>query len=490
MKRAIYSALSRVFGRPSISRRLAVTFALMALAIFTLVGAGLMMSLRSQLELSTRQLLSSQLVVAREALYHTSTPERWRMARDRLAELAPEDAQGEPQQEAPHFAVTSADPAYRFNTPITGEILRTWPAGYQRIAVPGGPDRLVQTVAVPARGQRPALQLQVAVSYAQKTRIMHAFGVSLRVLYGVGTLIVLALGYTVARIGLAPLTRLTREASTISPHTRSQRLRAAPLPAELSALAESFNGALERLDASHGRLEAFNADVAHELRTPITILIGQTEVALTRSRSADHLASTLESNLEELIRIRDIVNTMLFLARADQGDRATALTRKSLATECERTLDFLEMTLEDAQLTVTLKGDATAPVDTAMFGRALVNLLMNAIQHCTPGNAITVTITANETHAEVAVANPGAAIPSATIVHLFDRFYRAEVSRTNSRENHGLGLAIVKAVADMHGGSAWARSADGVNTFGFSVAMQASESAGSTGASPRQPHRN
>ena len=450
-------------------------FALMALAIFTLVGGGLMMSLRSQLELSTRQALGSQLEVARLTLYHTSTRERWLIARDRLAAMAPEDSAGDPLQEATHFAVSSADPQYRFDAPITGEVLRTWQAGYQRIAVPGGPDKLVQTVEIEARGQRPALQLQVAVSYAQKARIMHAFGASLRVLYGLGTLIVLVLGYTVARIGLAPLARLTRETSTISPHTRSQRLQTAPLPAELSELAQSFNGALERLDASHGRLEAFNADVAHELRTPITILIGQTEVALTRSRSADDLAAILESNLEELSRIRDIVNTMLFLARADQGDRATALTLVSLAAECRRTLDFLEMTLEDAELTVTLTGDAFASVDTAMFGRALINLLMNAIQHSTPGDTITIAVTVSDTGSEalVAVGNPGAPLPPDKIAHLFDRFYRAEASRTNSRENHGLGLAIVKAVAGMHGGQVWARSEAGVNTFGFSVAMHA-----------------
>ncbi|WP_347557989.1 heavy metal sensor histidine kinase [Robbsia sp. KACC 23696] len=478
----MFSALSKVLGRPSISRRLAVMFALMALAIFTLVGGGLMMSLGSQLEISTRQALANQLEVATLTLYHTSTRERWLVARDRLAAMSPDDPTG--NHESTHFAVTSADPQYRFNTPITGHVLRTWPAGYQRMAVPGGPNKLVQTVEVPARGQRPALQLQVAVSYAQKARIMDAFGASLRVLYGLGTLIVLVLGYTVARIGLAPLARLTREASTISPHTRSQRLQTAPLPAELSELATSFNGALERLDVSHGRLEAFNADVAHELRTPITILIGQTEVALTRSRSADHLAATLESNLEELSRIRDIVNTMLFLARADQGDRATSLTSVSLAAECRRTLSFLEMTLEDAQMTVALDGDAIASVDTAMFGRALVNLLMNAIQHSTAGETISVSVTAADVddaaaaHVVVAVANRGAPIPSTTIVHLFDRFYRAEASRTNSRENHGLGLAIVKAVAEMHGGQAWAASRAGVNTFAFSVAMQESNVVG------------
>jgi two-component system heavy metal sensor histidine kinase CusS len=278
------------------------------------------------------------------------------------------------------------------------------------------------------------------------------------------------LSYSVTRLGLAPLTRLTRDASAVSPNNRSQRLNTASLPLELNDLANSFNGALERLDGAYGRLESFNADVAHELRTPVTILIGQTEVALTRNRSVDDLRHTLQSNLEEFERMRAIINDMLFLARADQGERATGLIDVSLAAEVAHTLEFLEIPLEEARVHAQLRGDAMARVNRSLFGRACTNLLMNAIQHCEPGAEISVTIVSDRDQVRVAVANPGEPIAPDVLEHLFDRFYRAEVSRTNSRENHGLGLAIVKAIAEMHSGTVSAQSAHGINIFAFSVA--------------------
>jgi two-component system heavy metal sensor histidine kinase CusS len=206
------------------------------------------------------------------------------------------------------------------------------------------------------------------------------------------------------------------------------------------------------------------------LRTPVTILIGQTEVALTRDRSIDELRHTLQSNLEEFERVRAIINDMLFLARADQGERATGLVEVSLAAEVTRTLEFLEIPLDEAQVRAVATGDARAFVNTSLFGRALTNLVMNAIQHCAPGATISVAITRDRDRIQIAVANPGEPIAPQMLDHLFDRFYRAESSRTNSRENHGLGLAIVKAVAEMHRGTVSATSASGINTFAFSVA--------------------
>ena len=127
-------------------------------------------------------------------------------------------------------------------------------------------------------------------------------------------------------------------------------------------------------------------------------------------------------------------------------------------------------------------GDALVRVNKSLFGRACINLLMNAIQHCTPGSTIKVSITREGDQVRVAVANPGEPIERSVLEHLFDRFYRAEVSRTNSRENHGLGLAIVKATAEMHGGKVSATSVGGINTFAFSVAASGSGQASAPGS--------
>ncbi|MBE0628310.1 MAG: two-component sensor histidine kinase, partial [Burkholderia vietnamiensis] len=214
--------------------------------------------------------------------------------------------------------------------------------------------------------------------------------------------------------------------------------------------------------------------VAHELRTPISILIGQTQVALTsRDRSVDRMRQTLQSNLEEFERLRVIINDMLFLSRSDRGERATDLKHVSLADEVRRMLDFLEIPLDEAQLRVQLHGDARAAVDPSLFRRAMTNLLINAIQHSAPGATLTVTIARRDTLVDVSVANPGEPIDREQRAHVFERFYRLEEARANSKENHGLGLSIVKAVAEMHGGGVFVTCSGGVNTFGFSVAIHA-----------------
>lgn len=454
----------------SIARRLASMFALVALFVFTLVGSGLFLVLRTQLEHHLRESLDDRTQIARMIVYHAVTPEKWRMAREKLTDMTPHDG-------STVYSVSSTDPYFHYSKPVEGSVVKRWPGGYARVTPPGGgQDMLTAAVTMPAYAGRPEVQLQVAASYSPNVRTMRVFGLALAALSALGSLAVLLLSYSVTRLGLAPLTRLTKDASAVSPNNRSQRLNTASLPFELNDLANSFNGALERLDGAYGRLESFNADVAHELRTPVTILIGQTEVALTRNRSVDDLRHTLQSNLEEFERMRAIINDMLFLARADQGERATGLVELSLAAEVAHTLEFLEILLEEARVHAQLRGDAVARVNRSLFGRACANLLMNAIQHCAPGAVITVTITRDEDQLRVAVANPGEPIEPAVLEHLFDRFYRAEVSRTNSRENHGLGLAIVKAIAEMHRGTVSAESTNGINTFAFSIAASRVES--------------
>ncbi|HXZ08953.1 MAG TPA: histidine kinase dimerization/phospho-acceptor domain-containing protein, partial [Paraburkholderia sp.] len=371
---------------PSIARRLALMFALVALSVFTVVGTGLFLVLRAQLEHHLCESLDDRTEIAKIIVSHAITPEKWHMAREKLTDMTPRDG-------TTNYAVRSADPAFNIGQPVQGQAIKTWPANYganySRVRVAGGDqDMLTNTVKIPANGVRPAVELQVSASYKPNVRTMQAFGLALAALSAVGSFVVLLLSYSVTRIGLAPLRRLTREASEVSPNNRSQRLDTTSLPHELNDLANSFNGALERLDGAYGRLESFNADVAHELRTPVTILIGQTEVALTRNRSVEDLRHTLQSNLEEFERMRTIINDMLFLARADQGERATELVEVSLAAEVARTLDFLDIPLEEARVHAVSHGDAMALVNRSLFGRACTNLLMNAIQHCARGATI------------------------------------------------------------------------------------------------------
>ncbi len=283
-------------------------------------------------------------------------------------------------------------------------------------------------------------------------------------------MLVAVLGYWAARLGLLPLERISQDAQQIDAANRAQRLDTSALPTELSDLGRSFNGALDRLDAAYQKLEAFNADVTHELRTPLANLIGQTQVALSRERSAAELEETLQSNLEELERLRTIIADMLFLARADQGEKAMSLAPASLGDEVQKTIEFLDLITDEAGVTVRVEGAATAPIERSLLRRAITNLLHNAIRHTRPRDEIVVRLSQTASDASIAISNPGPEIPREHLGRIFDRFYRIDAARPNSGENHGLGLSIVKAVATMHAGTVFASSEHGVTTVGFTVA--------------------
>ncbi|TDA47228.1 heavy metal sensor histidine kinase [Burkholderia pyrrocinia] len=451
----------------SIVLRLSAMFGIVSLLVFTLVGCGLFVMMERQLFAELRATLDTRTKVAEMIVSHATTAARGRLMQEKLADLEPPDG-------STRYQVDSTNPAFRFGTPVNGVPVDPPFGAFQRYALN---DRcysvLTKTVRFAGNGERPTLKLIVASSCERTQRMLRRFGLTLAALIATATVITLLLSRAVARFGLAPLVRLSQDASAISLANRRQRLQTDALPAELRDLATSFNGALERIQQTYARLEAFNADVAHELRTPVSILIGQTQVALTsRDRSVDRMRQTLQSNLEEFERLRVIINDMLFLSRSDRGERATDLKDVSLADEVRRMLDFLEIPLDEAQLRAELHGDARAAVDPSLFRRAMTNLLINAIQHSAPGATLHVTIARRDALVEMSVANPGEPIDPVQRSHVFERFYRLEEARANSKENHGLGLSIVKAVAEMHGGSVFVACSGGVNTFGFSVSTQ------------------
>ncbi|WP_175842401.1 heavy metal sensor histidine kinase [Burkholderia arboris] len=474
----------------SIILRLSAMFGIVSLLVFTLVGCGLFVMMERQLFAELRATIDTRAKVAEMIVSHATTAARGRLMQEKLADLEPPDG-------STHYQIVSDNPAFRFGNPVNGVPLDPPFGAFQRYELNDSSYAVMtKTITLAGAGERPTLQLVVATSCERTQRMLRRFGWTLAALIATATVITLLLSRAVARFGLAPLDRLSQDAASVSATNRRQRLQTDALPTELRDLATSFNGALERIQQTYARLEAFNADVAHELRTPISILIGQTQVALTsRDRSVDRMRQTLQSNLEEFERLRVIINDMLFLSRSDRGERATDLKDVSLADEVRRMLDFLEIPLDEAQLHAELHGDARAAVDPSLFRRAMTNLLINAIQHSAPGATVNVTITRRDTLIDMAVSNPGEPIDPAQRSHVFERFYRLEEARANSKENHGLGLSIVKAVAEMHGGGVFVACAGGVNTFGFSVSTQpcsggplrAADEAGPADAHDAQP---
>jgi two-component system heavy metal sensor histidine kinase CusS len=256
----------------------------------------------------------------------------------------------------------------------------------------------------------------------------------------------------VARRGLSPLADMTRYIEGITATQLHEQLDPAYWPKELSTLASAFNGMLLRLSKSFAQLTQFSADLAHELRTPINNLMGETEVALSKSRNADEYREILESNLEEYGRLSRIVETLLFLARAENTEIPLRTARLDGRAELEAVCSYHEALAEEKGIRLVCQGQGFLYADAQLFKRVLSNLLLNALQHTPTGGEICLSLhQANDGSAEVCVQDTGCGIAAKHLPKLFDRFYRVDPSR--SKEGTGLGLAIVKSIMHLHDGS-------------------------------------
>ncbi|MEN7538210.1 heavy metal sensor histidine kinase [Aurantiacibacter flavus] len=464
----------------SISFRLAIMFGLATAVVSLVASAGLFMQQSAEFRRhSLEELRGRYVIVERMATFNENHAE-WQHLTRKLADF-------EATQRGLHFVTDSDDPRFRFgsSTLVQAEFARARD-GHDTVEFDG---RTYSTFAgpIPPGGQRPQTRLIIALDQQPLRQARNALALGIGVTTLLTIIAVSALGWWIARRGLRSADELSSHARRLGEGDLALRLPTKGLPSELEGLVLSFNDALDRLHRSHQKLADFNADVAHELRTPLTNLIGETELALTRERSQEDLAQVLRSNLEELDRLRSIINDMLFLARSDAGDVVSNLTLVDLATESSRTITFMEVLFEENRATVSVEGDARCWVERALFGRALTNLLDNAIRHGKAGGHVSVRIEPSKEAVSVSVTSEGGPIPQASLSRVFDRFYCADPARRSNGSTHGLGLAIVKAVARMHGGMVRAENGDGTVTVGFTIARHLG--ADTHGGEPGKPDR-
>lgn len=293
----------------------------------------------------------------------------------------------------------------------------------------------------------------VAVPIDHHLHFLNKFHHTLWIMTAAAIALMSLLGWVAVRQGHAPLHNIVARIRQISANELNTRLAPDAVPRELTDLAVSFNEMLGRVEAAFVRLSNFSADIAHELRTPITNLMTQTQVALSQPRSTDEYREILYSNVEEYERLAQMIGDMLFLAQADNGQQILTTTPVDLTQEVNSLFEYYEAWAEEHQVTLTLQGNATVSGDRLMLRRALSNLLSNAIRHTPAGQTVSVKLQAGPGEAAcIEVDNTGTPIPAEHLPHLFDRFYRVDPSRQRSGEGAGLGLAIVKSIVEGHGG--------------------------------------
>ncbi|HEX4843336.1 MAG TPA: ATP-binding protein [Limnobacter sp.] len=322
-------------------------------------------------------------------------------------------------------------------------------------------------------GTMPMRHLELALDVSEDRRFLKFIGVFFVALTVVWGFAVMLLSGTLARFELKPLNKFGRRIAAFDPSSINARIQTESEPEELYPVIEQFNRLMGKVGQYHEQLRSFNSNVAHELNTPLSNLTVSHELLL-RQKSSDPavLCDALHSHLEELQRMNRIIQSMLFLSQATQGDQSQFREVDSLAALAAKVVDYMEATAEDKALCIQIEGDAHAKVDQELVKRALSNLLSNAVRYATHGSTLTLSIESNTLTQQVkfSVINQGPSIPAESLPKLFDPFYRVDQARGHSHRNHGLGLAIVAAIARLHGGEPFVRNLTGGVQVGFSVA--------------------
>jgi len=269
-----------------------------------------------------------------------------------------------------------------------------------------------------------------------------------------GSLLSFLLAALISQRGLRPLRKLATQAKELDAGRLHTRLDAGSPYAELDGLEQNLNQALARIDDGYQQLVRFSADLAHEMRTPLNNLMGQTQLVLSRTRTIEEYEQVLDSNLEEFERLARMIDSLLFLARSEQATPALNCRPVDLVELTDRLNEYFEGMVDEQQVTLVNQCAGTLYADQEMLTRALANLIANAIRYADAGSAITISSVHGAEHCVVAVYNQGPCIEQPHLEHVFERFYRADPSRSAPGSTGGLGLAIVQAIMRQHAGHA------------------------------------
>jgi len=455
--------------RPSLTLRLTLLFGAGSTGVLLLLGWLVAQSVQGHFVEQDRMELLGKVELAQNILAKARAPGDLATLAGRLDDALTGHHHLSMRLAGPDGRVLYESPGHAFpagtfplpvdRAPAAPAEIATWRDGAQSFRgtvarIPAGADGLAYvTVAV-------ALDIEHHVDY------LRAFNRSLWISIAACALLIGFLGWAAARRGLAPVRDMASVAQRISASRLDDRLAVETLPPELTELAVAFNGMLARLEESFRRLSDFSSDLAHEFKTPLSNLMMQAEVALSRSRSSEEYREVLYSGLEECERLARTVSDMLFLAKADHGAIIPSVDRVDLAREVRELFEFYDALVEERGVALALEGEATVAGDRLMIRRALGNLLSNAIAHTPADGRVTVAIAAPPGGpVSIAVQNVGEEIPAEHLPRLFDRFYRVDPARQRTSGGAGLGLAITKSIVAAHGGAITVASGGGVTRF-------------------------
>lgn len=463
------TSVAERLGIKSLSGRLAVMFAVLTIVTLGAVGACLYGSLASLVREQDDEALVTFIEAARLRLRAIQSVEALRRDPGSLRALVAQrhnlililrSASGENllevRSEAGPLPQVTPVPD---GTPVTVDTFGDWRLDDGRLSRAGSAFGHLGNSGEP-------IEIIAALAAGERAALLGIYRVRIFGWIFTGALISVLLSWFLIRTGLKPVHDIAGKAAAITVNRLQTRLDAQSAPRELQELVTALNAMLDRIEDGFQRLTQFSADVAHDLRTPITNLIGQTQVALTKTRSVEDYQSLLASNVEEFERLARMVENMLFLARADNAQVALQREKFDARVELNRIADYFHGMAEESGVAIRSNGGSNGAgkdarngaeqfelsADPILFRRAVHNLLANAIRYTPPGGEIDLASDRKGGDVMVSVKNPGPGIEPEHLPHLFDRFYRTDRARSDSATSAGLGLAIVQSIARLHGG--------------------------------------
>ena len=296
--------------------------------------------------------------------------------------------------------------------------------------------------------------IQAALDVSREAGIVRRYRFMAEGILLFGILISAAAGMVLARRAMRPLAHITAAIQRIRATHMTERVNPDQWPRELTALAMAFDDMLDRLQDSFSRLSHYSADLAHELRTPISNLIGEAEVMLSKPRTPLQYQQNIESSLEEFTRLGHMIHSLLFLAKAESTDIKVKPELLDAEVQARAVIDYFVELFQENDISLTIRGNAALYADPPLFRRALSNVLSNALRYTTAGGSVDISIHGDkQKNAIFVVSDSGIGIHPDDIPNIFNRFFRAESARTLDATGSGLGLAIVKSIVDLHGGT-------------------------------------
>ena len=357
-------------------------------------------------------------------------------------------------------------------SPASGSAARA-PGRYR--VTPNGPTLHYVVRAVPDAGDQFGAIFAGANTRSAELRLEQLL-LTILIAFFVGVVPAILVGGWIAGRALEPVDRMITEVREITDGRSLHRRVAVPMERdELGRLAETLNQMMTRLERSFAALRRFTADASHELKTPLTVVRAGVERAITRPGMPQEALAPLEETLQEVNRMTELLNSLLTLARADEGRADLHLEPVDLREIIEEAGETGELLAEHAGVGIEIRlppQPVVLAVDRSRMRQLALNLIENAVKYTPRGGQVSVELAGNDGRVVFTVADTGIGIAPGDLPHVFDRFWRADSARTRTSERAGtgLGLAICKWIAEAHGGTIEVQSRPGRGTT-FTVGL-------------------